>query len=235
MRRTRLWPVLLAAGIGVAILCSLGVWQVKRLAWKEGLIAEIDQRMSAEPVPLDEALEKFLAGQRIAYMKVSAKGRYSASRPLRLLSSSRGAPAWELIQGFEQDRGSPVLVNRGKLPTEAAIPSAPSASVEIIGLLVWHDQGRGQFDVDNKPDQNIWTWWDVVAMSNQFPATHVDPNYAVIHLLPGSPGTEGLQVDVAKANLRNNHLGYAITWFGLAAALIGVTGVFIWRQSKVTE
>ena len=71
-------------------------------------------------------------------------------------------------------------------------------------------------------------------MTNQFSATHVNPNYAVVHLVPGSPGTEGLFVEQPKANLRNNHLGYAITWFGLAAVLAMISGIFIFqnRHSK---
>ena len=56
--RPRAWPVLLAAGVGLAILLSLGIWQVQRLAWKEGLIAAIDQALAAEPVSLAEALAR---------------------------------------------------------------------------------------------------------------------------------------------------------------------------------
>ncbi len=64
-------------------------------------------------------------------------------------------------------------------------------------------------------------------MANQFSATHLNPNYVVVNLVAASPGTEGLYVEAPKANLRNNHLGYAITWFGLAAVLVVMTGVFL--------
>jgi surfeit locus 1 family protein len=227
MRRS-IWPVLLFASIGLVILISLGVWQVQRLAWKQGLLAKIDAAIAAEPVPLDEAIEKFLAGEVIAFRKVKARGRFAPRDPLRLLSSATGAPAWTLVQGFEQAAGAPVLVNRGKLPQDVALPPADGREIEIVGLVHWHDEGRGYFDVDNRPEENQWYWWDVVAMANQFSATHADPNYIVLDLLPGSPGTDGLFVEQPKANLRNNHLGYAITWFGLAIVLVVMTALFLY-------
>ncbi len=228
----RLWPVLLAAGVGLLILLSLGVWQVQRLAQKNAMIAAIDASLASPPVPLDEALAGFLDGKNIDYRKVKALGHFAPREPLRLIATLGGGPAWELVHGFEQPNGAPVLVNRGRIAEGKALPPPVPGEVEIVGLVHWHDKGRGVFDVDNKPNENRWYWWDVVAMSQQFSATHLDPNYVVLDLIPGSPGTEGLQVDPPKANLRNNHLGYAITWFGLAAALLAVTGVFLWTRGK---
>ncbi len=232
--KPRIWPILLASAISLAILLALGVWQVKRLAWKNALIADYDKAITAEPVSLDVALEQFLAGKRIDGMKVKATGHFAAREPLRLLTSSSTGPAWELIHGFELDSTSAVLVDRGKIDHGKTLPLSTGATVEIIGHIVWHDQGRGFFDVENQPDANQWYWWDVLAMTNQFSATHLNPNYVVVHLIAGSPGSEGLEVDAPKASLRNNHLGYAITWFGLAAALLVMTGVFVARIRKPT-
>jgi surfeit locus 1 family protein len=225
--KRRLWPIIIATTLGLAILLGLGTWQIKRLAWKNALIAKADAALTADPIPLDQALAKFLAGENIDYMRVKAQGHFAPRDPLRLLSSANSGPAWELIQGFEQPQGLPVLVARGKIAHNQPLPVNDGKDIEIVGHLIWHDQGRGIFDVDNKPDANLWYWWDVVAMTSQFSATHLEPNYAVVHLEPGSPGTEGLVVDLPKASLRNNHLGYAITWFGLAAALLVISGLFI--------
>ena len=230
--KPRLWPVLLASGLGLAILLSLGVWQVKRLAWKEQLIAAIESGMAAEAIPLDEALNLEVNGENTQFRKVKALGHFAAREPLRVIAVVNGGPGWQLVHGFEQPHGSPVLVNRGRLADGQSLPPPPQGEIEISGLLHWHAEGRGRFDVDNQPDKNLWYWWDVVAMTAQFGATHLDPNYAVIDLLPGGQGTEGLQVDPPKATLRNNHLGYAITWFGLAAALLAVMGVFVWGRGK---
>jgi surfeit locus 1 family protein len=232
--KRRIWPVLLASAIGLAILLTLGVWQVQRLAWKQNLIAEADAALSAAPVPLDEALAKVMAGEKREFVKVSARGTFAPREPLRLLTTVNGTAAWQLVHGFEQSNGAPVLVNRGKIAQGRELPPPTAEEVEVVGLLVWHDQGRGRFDVDNKPDQNEWYWWDVVAMSNQFSATHLHPNYAVLNLLPDQPGTQGLVVEQPKANLRNNHLGYAITWFGLAAVLVVMTVIFMKQRLRET-
>ena len=230
--RVRRGPVVVATIVGLAILLTLGIWQLQRLTWKNALIAKANAAIAAEPIPLDQALEQFLAGKDIDFVKVKAKGSFAPKEPLRLLSSANSGPAWELVQGFEQPQGSPVLVSRGKIAHNQPSPKSDQTEVEIVGHLVWHDQGRGYFDVDNKPVENLWYWWDVVAMSNEFSGTHANPNYAVVHLVPGSPGTEGLFVEQPKANLRNNHLGYAITWFGLAAALLVMSALFICARSK---
>ena len=230
--RPRIWPILLASALGLVLLLSLGTWQLQRLARKNALIAEYDKAIGSEPITLDQAVEKFLKGQRIDGMKVKAIGKFAARDPLRLLASTPQGPAWELVHGFEVSSGSAVLVNRGKINHGQDFPSPTGAIVEIVGHIVWHDEGRGSFDVENKPDANEWYWWDVVAMTNEFSATHLNPNYIVLNLVKGSPGTEGLYVEAPKANLRNNHLGYAITWFGLAAALVVMTGLFIRSRTK---
>ena len=57
---------------GCAILISLGVWQVQRLAWKEGILAEIAQEIAADPVPLPASLQP----DEDRYLPVSLKGSY---------------------------------------------------------------------------------------------------------------------------------------------------------------
>jgi surfeit locus 1 family protein len=154
-------------------------------------------------------------------------GQFVDAAPLRLLSTYEGGSAWLLLQEFVDQQGGRLLVGRGKVPTNSSIPPSPTAVVTITGHVQMHDKGRGFFDVDNDPAQNLWYHWDVAAMTGQ--ATH---NGEVLHLVPGSPGTEGLFVDPPKSDLRNNHLGYAITWFGLAAVLIVMTAVFLWTRMK---
>ena len=72
--KPRLWPVLLASGLSFLILCSLGMWQLKRLAWKEGLIATLTARMADDPVPLADAMKRLAAHEDVEYLKVSATG-----------------------------------------------------------------------------------------------------------------------------------------------------------------
>ncbi len=198
--KTRIWPILLTASVALALLLWLGVWQVQRLAWKNQLIANFDTT------------------------KVTLTGQFVDQVPLRMLSSHEGGPAWQLLQKFDSQDGRTILVSRGKLPQTAAMPADIKTTVTIIGHLQKHDMGRGFFDVDNNPVENLWYQWDLDAMTGS--TSH---SGEVLHLIPGSPGTEGLFVDAPKSELRNNHLGYAITWFGLAAVLLVMTGLFVWR------
>ena len=198
--KTRIWPILLTASVALALLLWLGVWQVQRLAWKNQLIANFDTT------------------------KVTLTGQFVDQVPLRMLSSHEGGPAWQLLQKFDSQDGRTILVSRGKLPQTAAMPANIKTTVTITGHTQKHDKGRGFFDVDNNPAENLWYHWDLDAMTGS--TSH---NGEVLHLIPGSPGTEGLFVDAPKSELRNNHLGYAITWFGLAAVLLVMTGLFVWR------
>ena len=198
--KTRIWPILLTASVALALLLWLGVWQVQRLAWKNQLIANFDTT------------------------KVTLTGQFAEQVPLRMLSTREGGPAWQLLQMFSTQDGRTILVSRGKLPQTAAMPANIRTTITITGHTQKHDKGRGFFDVDNNPVENLWYHWDLDAMTGS--TSH---SGEVLHLIPGSPGTEGLFVDAPKSELNNNHLGYAITWFGLAAVLVVMTGLFVWR------
>jgi surfeit locus 1 family protein len=201
--KRRVWPVLLASALGFAMLVSLGIWQVQRLAWKNLLIANFESTA------------------------MHVGGQFSNSEPRRLLSSFEGKPAWLLVQPFLAKSGHMLLVARGKISTDAPLPPTPNGQLQLHGYQHIHNSGRGLFDVDNKPAENQWFYWDVDAMLGQPSIGGV-----VLHLAPGSPGTDGLLVDAPKSALRNNHLGYAITWFGLAAVLAVMTVVFLRSQGK---
>jgi surfeit locus 1 family protein len=234
MKKQRIWPVLLAAGIGICILCGLGVWQVKRLAWKEALIAEVDVRMMAEPMTLPEALNR---GGDTEYTRITARGRYLPSQPLRRMASINGSPGYELLQPFLSADGVFVLVDRGTVSVEdsdPAIAATTDKDVTITGLVRLHNKGRGSFDGNNDDKGNLWVWWDIPAMlaASQPPANAQQAPF-ILQLVPSPELPSKPFVAAPKVELSNNHLGYAITWFGLAAALVGVTGVYVFRLRRV--
>ena len=233
MTKRRIWPVLLAAGIGFCILCGLGVWQVKRLAWKEALIAKIDAKMKAEPVSLQDALR---APDNNEYLHITTTGHYLPDQALRRMAVSNGGPGYELLHPFLSSDGVFVLVDRGTISIEDSDPSIAPATgkdLAISGLLRLHNKGRGRFDGDNDVKGNLWVWWDIPAMlvAGHAPANAQQAPF-ILQLLPSPDLSAKPFVAAPKVELSNNHLGYAITWFGLAAALVGVTGAFIWRSTR---
>ena len=208
--KPRLWPVLLASGVGLVILLWLGVWQVQRLQWKEALIAEMDSQL--------------------ANGKMSLAGKFDG-QPLRKITTLNGGPGFEIIQAFTMEDGGSMLVVRG-IAGEGQSPPPLENPIIITGITKTHDGGQGLFDPDNDATANRWYWWDVPAMYQASAGAAVRHATEVLHLLPVSPGTEGLFVEQPKANLRNNHLGYAVSWFGLAAVLVVMTGVFLRQRHK---
>ena len=74
-------PVLtIAVLIGLSILIGLGSWQVRRLQWKQDLIAKIEARVSAEPIDFADAYKRWLAGEDMEYTPVKAKLIYDHAR-----------------------------------------------------------------------------------------------------------------------------------------------------------
>ncbi len=186
---------------------------MKRLHWKEGLIAAIDRAIAAEPV----ALEQGLAKPDPDFTKVTVTGAFEGPA-LRRLAVVNGGPGWEVVQGFVTAEGARLLVSRGLITEAGEIPQSP-AQLTTTGILRRHGV-RGTYDADNDVAGNRWYWWDIPAMQQAVFGGSPVATPLVLHLLPGTEGTAGLIVEPPKADLRNNHLGYAITWFGLAAALV---------------
>ncbi len=231
--RRRLWPLLLASGIGFCILCALGFWQVQRLAEKNALIAKIDAQLTAAPITLSEALKRREAGEDMNYIAVTASGQFSIGKEIHKLTSHQGQPGFSVISPYVSADGVVVLVDRGTVPEAFADPATrpEKPTPSITGFLRLHDKGQGVFDAENNPGSNQWYWWDVPAMLG---AAQVPPEAKVLdlvlHRLPAAGDTALPLVPAAKADLRNNHLGYAITWFGLAAALAVMTLLISFRR-----
>jgi surfeit locus 1 family protein len=208
----RLLPLIICTAIGLVILCGLGTWQVFRLAEKNKLIAQLEARMNAAPIPLAQALQHLTLGENVEYLKVWAEGSFDVAHIFKKQTSAHGQPAWEAIAPFAAVDGQKILVDLG-------IAAKPDHVAEkIIGILRLHNKGRGYFDVENNPARNEWFWWDVPTMQS---IVGIQGPPVIIQSLQSGGGFEALP---PKVELSNNHMGYAITWFGLAAALAAVAG-----------
>ena len=224
----RLWPLVLATLIGIAILIWLGVWQVQRLHWKQDLLAELAMRAKAEPVDLASAQEIAKDGNT-EFLKVRFRATYNHTAGMKMISAYEGGQGWTIITPAISADGYGVIVDRGRLPDQWLDGfDKPQGEVEITGIVRPYSHGRAYFDPDNDPEANLWYWWDVPAMLAAA-GLSADPKPVpfVVQLLPGAARAEFPKPPEPKANLRNNHLGYALTWFGLAIALAVISGVYI--------
>ena len=224
----RLWPLLLAMLTGMAILMSLGVWQVQRLQWKQGLLAELAAKANAEPVDLATA-EAVARSGNAEFLKVRFRATYRHDATMKMISTFEGGQGWTIITPALTADGYGVIVDRGRIPGEGPESfDKPAGEVEITGVLRAYDHGRAAFDPDNDPGARLWYWWDVPAMlqSAILPSTATPLPFAV-QVLPGTVAAAFPKPQEPKANLANNHLGYAITWFGLAIALAAMSLLYL--------
>ena len=213
-------PILFAAVVGlggVALLIALGVWQVQRLDWKRGVLAEIEARIAADPVALPAAPDPVAD----RYLPVAVEGRY-LGRPLRVLIGRAGSGAgWRLVQAFETGEGRRILVDRGVIPAGgAALPG--EAPGRVVGNLLWPDE-VDRFTPAPDVDGNIWYARDLPGMARQL---GTEPVLVVARSATG----EGIApLPVSTEGIPDNHLQYAITWFSLAVVWAGMTGLWLWR------
>ncbi|WP_421696334.1 SURF1 family protein [Aestuariivirga sp.] len=233
-RPPRIWPVVLATLVGVAILLWLGVWQVQRLHWKEGLLAQLAANAAAAPVDLSTAAQMAADGRDDEFVRVRFSGQYKNDAWKKMISTYDGGQGWTIMTPAISDDGWAVIVDRGRVPGQRLehfeVVDGPT---EIEGVIRTYKHGPGYFDPANDPKANLWFWWDVKGMLDTSAlAPGLKPFPYVVQLLPESTKVEFPRPEEPKANLANNHLGYAITWFGLALTLIGVSGVYIYDLRK---
>jgi surfeit locus 1 family protein len=235
MKGTR-WGLHAAALIGFAVLIGLGTWQVKRLAWKEGLIAEIETRMAGAPEPLASIEQRFGETKDVDYFPVAVTGTVMNGGEQYFLSTHDGQSGWNVYAPLQLADGRMLMLNRGFVPYELRDPakrpgSLPEGVQTITGLARNPLNGKPSSIVpDNDAKSNTWYWKDLNGMA-------ANAAVSADRLLPffvddWSEGrSEALPVTrTTIVSLPNSHLQYAVTWYGLAAALAGVWGVMTFRR-----
>ncbi|WP_378945956.1 SURF1 family protein [Paracoccus sp. R86501] len=235
--RHRLSTVALAILAGATFLLltlfvSLGAWQVQRLHWKQDLIARVDARLAADPVPAPlPAAWDTLSEATDEYRKVTLRGVFDHDdETLVKAVTELGGGFWVMTPLETSD--ATYLVNRGYVSPEERDPAARpdgqvAGPVTVTGLLRM-SQPDGAFLRDNDPAAGRWYSRDVGAImadrDGPLPPFFVDsdatPN-------PGGAPVGGLTV----VSFRNSHLSYALTWFALAAGTLGAA-FLVWRYGR---
>lgn len=237
--RLATWLALAAALVSLAILLSLGFWQVQRLAWKEELIATIDARTAAEPVPLSVVLasDRSLADEE--YRPVRVEGAFVHAAERHFFATHGGASGFYVYTPLRLDNGDHLFVNRGFVPYDRKDPatrpeSQPQGPVSVVGLVrVALVEKPSAIVPDNNPAGNVFYWKDIRAMAASAGLPEGAPILGLFVDADDTPNPGGLPIGgVTIVNLSNNHLQYAVTWFGVAAALAGVLGVWGWRAYR---
>lgn len=207
---------------GTAVLLGLVVWQLQRLDWKEAILADIDARIVAAPVALPDQPDP----QADRYLPVTVSGILQ-DPPIRVLVSQKQVGAGYRIIRAMQSGERRVLVDLGFIRTDAALPPAGSDPVSVTGNLHWPDE------VDSytpAPDlaADIWFARDLARMADHLGTEPV----LVVARVTSLPDDAPSPLPVDTSGIPNDHLGYAVTWFGLAIVWVVMTGFFLWRIRK---
>jgi surfeit locus 1 family protein len=224
------WPTVVTIA-GLAVLTGLGTWQLQRLAWKTELIATVEARVNAEPVPLPAPVEwPTLDLDDWEYRPVTATGTFDHAHEFHVFThlpeprGPLGGSGYWIITPLVLGGGGTVLVNRGFVPRDFKDPATrPAGQVTgpvTVNGLVRAPERQHAFVPDNDPARNIWFFRDVAAMAAA--ARHPDAAPFLIderaNTVPG-----GLpQAGETRLRFANDHLQYALTWYGLVLCLAAV-------------
>lgn len=252
---TRRFPLglTLAAVIGVGLLIGLGVWQLQRLAWKTDLLARVAAAQTAPPVPLASLTAAAARGADLDYRRVALscprRGGYARLYALKdgqigyrvitacELDCAAAAPPYgaALIDwGFVADTDVPKLARTmAPNPPDPIKPFRPCemGRFELVGVLR-KAEGRSPVSAPDQPAAGLWYTRDLAGMAKRLsPNTRTFPYFVTVErvspALPEPPTPAPLPTDIP-----NRHLEYALTWFGLAAALAGVYLAVLLRRLK---
>jgi len=228
-----------AAITGIVLLCGLGVWQLDRKVWKENLIATLNARLGEAPKDLPprdswprlrENNDEF---RRVTFPAEFIDGEealvYTVGSPLR--GDVKGPGYW-VFAPARLAGGSIVVINRGFVPDDRKDPDmrmegVSHGIVDVVGVMRWPEV-RNSFTPADEPQKNIWYARDF----NSIAAFKKWATAAPFYIDQEEPAASGGWPKPGKleVHLPDNHLQYAITWFGLALALAGVYVAWLARR-----
>lgn len=220
--RRYVFPVVMGFA-GVALLLSLGFWQLRRMEEKRIYLDEMEARIAQAPIPLPDVPEE----GRDKFQAVVVEGRFTGDYVEVLAGQTGASPGVLIIEAFALPDGRRILVQRGFIEDDRrAVPRAV-IEAKVEGNLHW------PMDTDSStppPDSPTGMWFarDVPAMAAKL---HTEATLIVARKQVGD-GITPVPVDTSA--IPNNHWAYAIQWFLLAATWAGMTVYLLWRIRRRT-
>ncbi len=222
---SRLWPrlalLICLAVIGIGGFSALGIWQLQRLHWKRDLIARVESRVHAAPLPAPRAEAwPAITTEADEYRRVRLTGQFLQGADVLIYTPSDYGPADWVLTPLQRDDGSLVMINRGLVPDDLARAGAYAAqtgNVTVTGLLRISEDKGWLFSRANASATGHWYRRDIASITSAKRYTPAAPYFIDEEM--GSPTTwpRGGQTVI---HFRNAHLSYALTWFALAVVVL---------------
>jgi surfeit locus 1 family protein len=240
-RGRRSWiGLLITTVLAFAALVALGTWQLQRKTWKEELIAALNERSQAAPAALPPpSAWPALDPARNEYRRVTFEAKFEKSGDAMVYASASafrpdvsGFGLWVFTPAQLAD-GNRVVINRGFVPSDTswtpnvALSPPPAGDIAITGVMRWPDR-RGWFTPQDNAGQNVFFVRDPAAIAAAKGWGRVAPFY-IEQEAPVPPGGFP-QPGKLVPSLPNNHLQYAITWYGLALVLAVSFAVWVFKS-----
>lgn len=222
--RRYLIPLIFGLG-GCAFLASLGVWQLQRLEWKEAILADIEARIAAAPVAVPAAP----IPEADRYLPVTATGDLLGTSLRVLISTKERGAGYRLVTPLMLEDGRRVMVDEGFVGLEENAAPGAAAGVTVTGNLHWPEE-MDSWTPEPDVSDGLFYARDVTAMAS---ALGTEPVLIVARTVTGTD-PRATPMPVTSIGIPNNHLGYAVQWFGLALVWLGMTAFLLWRIRKRT-
>ena len=227
------FPIILTAVavLLLGVLLALGVWQVQRLQWKLDLIDKAEAAAEQAPIALTDALA--LEDPEFRQVVVTCRG-LNAAPFVELQTIEDGDAGVRLISACPVEGRGTVLVDRGFLPADVAerpVVRADAAAMPVVIAGVVR-QAPGPNALTPPPSGKIFYGRDRAAMAEALGVTEAVSPYTVYATTSANPELTGLRPVAPPAAFSNNHLGYALTWFGLAIVLVVFYAALLLRRYR---
>ena len=220
--RPMLWVSLLAIALFVVFIL-LGNWQVRRLHWKVGLIAETSATLISKPITLDAAIT---LGKAAEYHPVALTGHFDHAKEVYVYGAANGVPVYHVLTPFTDEKGRTLIIDRGIVPEELREPKKRSAgnvegATSVVAVWRKPDPPNSMVPVDQA--HRIWFSRDITGIAAAEKIALAVPILLEADKTPNPGGwPKGGQTVVTFAN---NHLQYAVTWYALAG--LTLLGYFV--------
>ena len=229
--RPLLWPTLVAIP-ALLVLLMLGTWQVQRLHWKTALIEEFKARSTAEAIYPD------FTDAPIEFQRVEILGRFRHDETVYLTGRTyEGNAGFHIVTAFESTKGDVFLVNRGWVSEAYREPEKRPFTMSedelVLDGIVRLPQRQGQFVPDNEPERGFWFTMKPDEVASFLGLGEAQQSYYIDAVRREG---EKIKLPIAaevKIEVRNSHLNYAVTWYGIALSLIGVYFAYHYSNGRL--